>query len=244
MTEKENINYWLTQDARQVDIYLNTADVIIVERNRAIRILIDLFRYHFETPENLNMLDLGCGDGILTKHISDRYPNNTFDLLDGSADMISRAKDNLLGNGVSFYHKTFEDYIKAPFDENRYDFIYSANSIHHLDLDGKRRLYTKIYREMKPGGLFINIDPVKPASEKSEQLQFRMWTDWINETLYKNGFSDDIGKYDNIPTIYKSKAENKPSELFEQCNLLFEIGFRNVDCFFKYSIFAIFGGTK
>lgn len=71
-----------------------------------------------------------------------------------------------------------------------------------------------------------------------------MWRDWMNETLVQKGFQDDAGKYDGIPHVYKYKPENKPSGLFEQMQLLTRIGFRDVDCFFKYGIFGMFGGTK
>ena len=71
-----------------------------------------------------------------------------------------------------------------------------------------------------------------------------MWTDWINETLARNGLENDVGKYDELPLEYKRKAENKPSALFDQMQLLSSIGFRDVDCFYKYGIFAMFGGTK
>jgi len=40
------------------------------------------------------------------------------------------------------------------------------------------------------------------------------------------------------------QAENKPSGLFNQLQLLSRIGFRDVDCFYRYGIFSIFGGTK
>ena len=71
-----------------------------------------------------------------------------------------------------------------------------------------------------------------------------MWTDWVNETLFKSGFKDDIGKYDGIPTAYKAARENKPSTLSDQLDLLLKIGFQDVDCFFKNGIFSVFGGTK
>lgn len=54
-------------------MYISSADVILVERNRTHKVLIGLFRYHFESPNNLNILDIGCGDGILTKRKEEVY---------------------------------------------------------------------------------------------------------------------------------------------------------------------------
>ncbi len=237
-------NTWLREDSAQVDTYLRSADVVLVERNRTHKILMDLFRYHFESAKNLSILDLGCGDGILTKRIRDRYPDNTFCLMDGSPDMIEKARENLSGGNVSFRQQTFEEYIDSSVEEQKYDLVHSANAIHHLDLAGKEKLYAKIYGEMRRGGLFVNIDPVQPSSDRSEQWQFRMWADWMNETLFNRGFKDDIGKYDHIPAAYKNAGENKPSTLSDQLDLLSKIGFQDVDCFFKYGVFSVFGGTK
>jgi tRNA G46 methylase TrmB len=62
----------------QADSYIKTADIVVVERKRLLKILIDIFRYHFGSKENLVLLDLGCGDGVLSKHIASNYPKNEF----------------------------------------------------------------------------------------------------------------------------------------------------------------------
>ncbi|MFW5807424.1 MAG: hypothetical protein ACOCWH_00040 [Spirochaetota bacterium] len=41
-----------------------------------------------------------------------------------------------------------------------------------------------------------------------------------------------------------SIAENKPSTLGSQLEMLEEIGFRDVDCYLKKGIFDMFGGNK
>ena len=50
--------------------------VVIVERRRILKIPVDIFRYHFEGQQNLHMLNIGCGDGVVTKYIRDSYPLN------------------------------------------------------------------------------------------------------------------------------------------------------------------------
>jgi tRNA (cmo5U34)-methyltransferase len=158
--------------------------------------------------------------------------------------MLSKAEQRLEGKNVVFIQQTFEDYIAAPPDDQAYDFVFSSNAIHHLDWMGKSQIYAKVFRELAFGGAFINIDVVKPASERSEQWQLAMWRDWMNETLQRNGFEVDVGKYDDLPVHAKLKPENKPSTLIDQLQLLGQIGFRSVDCFYKHGVFAVFGGTK
>ena len=237
-------NKWLASDSSWLDSYLASSDVLIVERYRILKILGDILGYHFDKCQKLRMLDLGCGDGIVTKYIRERYPNNIFTLMDGSLDMIEKAKENLVGDDVSFVHKTFENYIASPSKKEKFDFVYSAWAIHHLDIDGKGKLYAKVFGEMRPGGLFIVMDTVQPSTVRSEQWQFKMWTDWMNETLQKVGFIDDVGKYDHVPSGYKNQEEDKPSPLSQQIELLTKVGFKDIDCFFKYGIFSLFGGIK
>lgn len=240
MTNDE-INSW---GRAQADSYIKIADFVVVERKRLLKIFADIFRYHFDNKEDLVLLDLGCGDGVLSKHIASNYPKNEFHLVDGSTTMLEKAKQNMSGANVHHKHQSFEDYIASPPNDERYDFVYSANAIHHLDLQGKSEIYAKIFRELRFNGLFLNSDPVLPSSERSEQLQFKMWKDWMKEQLQENGIEQDAGKIDCIPTDYKIKSENKPSNLMEQLQLLTKIGYRDVDCFYKYGIFALFGGTK
>jgi tRNA (cmo5U34)-methyltransferase len=234
-------NTWLTGTA-QANTYVSTADVIIVERRRTMKLLADIFRYHFGEQTGLRVLDLGGGDGVITEYLRERYPDNTFTLLDGAADMLEKARQRLGDQDVVFIQQTFEEYLDAPPEDQKYDFIFSSNAIHHLDFLSKSRLYAKLFRELAFGGAFVNIDVVKAASERSERWQFAMWEDWMDGRLAQIG--GEVGTHAGLPQAAKAKPENKPSGLFEQLELLRQIGFRDVDCFYKYGVFAMFGGTK
>jgi tRNA (cmo5U34)-methyltransferase len=50
--------------------------------------------------------------------------------------------------------------------------------------------------------------------------------------------------FNDLPDKYNQALENKPSSLIDQLQVLEEVGFNDVDCFFKYSVFSVFGGTK
>lgn len=156
--------------------------------------------------------------------------------------MLAKARQRLAGKGVAFVQQTFEAYLDAPPQDQAYDFAFSSNAIHHLDWLGKSRLYAKLYRELAFGGAFANIDVVKAASERSERWQFAMWEDWMNERLAQT--EGEVGTHDGLPEVAKAKPENKPSGLVEQLELLKRVGFRDIDCFYKYGVFAMFGGVK
>ena len=237
-------NTWLYNERKQIDDYVWFGEIFLIERKRCLKILLDLFRYHFNKPENLNILDLGCGDGCVTKMFYDFFPHNNYFLLDGSSAMLDKAKERLPHDNCTFIGQTFEEVTNGTSEETKYDFVFSSNAIHHLDYYGKMRLYNAIFNQLKNGGIFLNIDVIKPNTERTEAYQFRMWTDRIKEYISKNGLIDMEGKFDDTPHIHKSKAENKPSRLFDQLRLLSKAGFRDVDCYYKYSVFAVFGGIK
>ena len=209
-----------------------------------IGLLGDIFGYHFGKRTGLQVLDLGGGDGFITEIMKERFPDNAFTLLDGSADMLQMAGQRLSDKGVLLIRKTFEQYVDEPPQEQKYDFVFSSNAIHHLDFNGKSLVYSRVFRELAFGGAFINIDIVLSTGRGSERWQLNMWRDWINENLQRTGLESEVGKYDELPAHAVSKPENKPSTLVHQLELLERIGFRDVDCFYKYGVFAVFGGTK
>lgn len=59
-----------------------------------------------------------------------------------------------------------------------------------------------------------------------------------------NNWLSEKNKHDNLPQVYKNKSENKPSSLLSQLSILENVGFKDVECYYKYGIFVLFGGRK
>jgi tRNA (cmo5U34)-methyltransferase len=236
-------NNWFDGDHPQIDFYLSSQDDIIVERKRCITILLSIFSYHFTDKKQLGILDLGCGDGIISDIINKGFPGHSFTLIDGSPKMLEKARTRLTGDSFTFREITFERLLEEPIEPNRFDFIFSSMAIHHCMPHQKEQLYSRIFHELAFGGLFLNIDVVHPRSERSEIWQFNLWREWLREQAEeKNGAGADFPS--GLPETYKYKAENKPGRLSDQLTILERTGFRDVDCFFKHGIFALFGGTR
>jgi len=99
---ESKVNTWLNNDKNQIDYYTSSYDVILIERKRCIKLLADLIDYHFSVKENLNILDLGCGDGIITEYLYKKFPQNNYFLLDGSSEMLEKARERLNFSNVKF----------------------------------------------------------------------------------------------------------------------------------------------
>lgn len=233
------MNNWLADNNEQIEYYVQSNDIILTGRKYQINLLLQLIE-HYQKNEKSAFLDFGCGDGVLSKIILSKYPDNHIDLLDGSKAMIEKVKSSGLQN-TDTIQMTFHEWSEQNI-ENRYDVIFSSMAIHHLDSFEKNRLYAKIYNALQFGGLFINMDVVKPSTKKIEELHFSMWENAILEQLDNN--LDKFKKHRDIASVYKNKSENKPSTLISQLQMLESSGFEDVDCHYKNGIFAMFSGVK
>ena len=59
--KRDTSNTWIT-GAAQAEGYVSSADVIIIERQRTMKLLGDIFGYHFGSKTALRVLDLGGGE--------------------------------------------------------------------------------------------------------------------------------------------------------------------------------------
>lgn len=236
-------NNWVENKKDQIQYFLNSHDIILIERKRCVKLLKDIIKYSFG-DKKLKILDFGCGDGDITKQLYKEFPTNKYYLLDGSEVMLEKAKENLKDIQATYIEKTFEDYVDTDVKNFQFDVVFSSMAIHHLDFLYKNAVCSKIFEQLKFDGLFINIDMIQPPSRKIEEIEFQMWRDWMNEELVRQGFDKDIGVHDELPEAYRNKSENKPSKLEVQLDMLKNAGFRDVECFFKYGPFAIMGGFK
>jgi tRNA (cmo5U34)-methyltransferase len=189
----------------------------------------------------VQVLDIGCGDGILTEQILKIDENAVGTLVDGSPDMLEKAKKRLAPYSKNNYiESTFQKLIKNDLNAN-YDFVVSSLAIHHLSMDQKRSLFQYIYNHLNLYGLFLNIDTVKAPFDDLERFYLTLWKEWIIEKGTKN---DIFKKFQHIPNQYENNPDNHPDTLKKQLNALKLIGFKNIDCYYKYGIFTIYGGQK
>jgi len=186
----------------------------------------------FNGTDSFTFLDLGAGTGLLTAFIISSFPNATVTLMDLSEKMLEKARERLsLNKRVNFL---IWDYSHSTLPEE-YDLIVSAMSIHHLSDNEKKSLYQRVFDALKFEGAFINADLVKGETDQVEQKYQDTWMNWIKEAgLSKN----------ELLKIIDRMRYDRPSSLNIQLQWLKEIGFSNVDCYYKYFNFAVYSGRK
>ena len=241
MNEFNRTNWAKTEFSRN---YLDKADIYIVERRRMFAILRSFFGCLPNVQERKRILDLGCGDGILTYELLETGRLLSATLVDGSEDMLEKAGERLKGTGrVNFIKASFQEIIRGEAEiSGNCDLVASSMAIHHLTTDEKKALFRRIYSWLGDGGYFVNIDVALAPAARLDYWYMQLWREWMDEKKASLGIPGE-GSSDIIER-YKDNADNKPDTLDDQLNALKEIGFRDVDCFYKYGIFTVYGGGK
>jgi len=97
---------------------------------------------------------------------------------------------------------------------------------------------------LKPGGLFLNLEHVASPNPVIEKLFDETFIDGLYDYHVRSG--GNASKQEIAEKFYnrEDKVLNKLTLVEQQNDWLREIGFQNVDCFFKLFELALFGGQK
>ncbi len=177
------------------------------------------------------ILDLGAGTGILSGVICDRVRPGRLVLLDESEQMLQRAEIRLAKFQPELVVQLLTDVLpKGPFEG-----VVSAMAIHHLKDEEKRDLYRRILGVLTPGGIFINAEQVQAASERLQGLF---------EATHLDGARRLGSSEAEISGAVERMKHDRCNTVEEQLVWLKEAGYQDVECFFRWFRFAVFGGWK
>jgi tRNA (cmo5U34)-methyltransferase len=204
--------------------YLEIAESI-PHRNEGEQVLLE-----YIPADAKRILDLGTGDGRLIKLIRSKPQKQSpkFIVVDISPTMLEKVmnyfkNDNYVSIIEHDLSYPISDKLKtkeAGQSEIRFDAIISGLAIHHLNHERKYSLYEEVYDLLTPGGVFCNLDHVASATE-------RLHKQFLAKTTYK-----------------KEDKSNKLLDMQTQLKWLEEIGFIDVDCYWKWLELALLVGLK
>lgn len=193
-------------------------------------------------------LDLGCGDGILGAAILGEYPSARGVFVDFSEPMLEQAREQLkdYAGQLAFENVDYGDpaWIDRIEGQAPLDVIVSGYSIHHQPDERKRQVYEEIFSLLRPNGWFINIEHVASAAQLNIDLFENHYVAIRHAIEQRDG---GTRTFDQLAEEYKNRPDKAanilaPAEL--QCGWLREIGYEEVDCFFRIYELAVFGGRK
>jgi tRNA (cmo5U34)-methyltransferase len=112
--------------------------------------------------------------------------------------------------------------LPLPSSVGRFDVIASSFAIHHCPNERKRELYREIFGRLAPGGIFCNLEHVASPTPALHRA-----------------FLSAIG--------FTPETEDRSNRLLDvetQLGWLREIGFVEVDCYWKWLELALLIGLK
>jgi SAM-dependent methyltransferase len=166
------------------------------------------------------VLDLGTGDGRLLAVLHGDHPEIVGVGLDFSEVMLDAARKRFVDD--ERVELVQHDLSKPLPPLGRFDAVISSFAIHHLEHDRKRSLYREIFDLLEPGGVFANFEHVASATHRLHLAFFAA----IGEPIENEDPSDRL------------------LDVHTQLEWLRELGFDDVDCYWKWREMALLVGVK
>jgi SAM-dependent methyltransferase len=231
--------------------FLNERSLHIPERKTQLEVMLRVMRFAPKKPGRI--LDLGCGDGILLATALEAWPASAGVGLDFSPLMLEQARTRFVKFGGRA--KTVEADLGSPawvqavlepptVVSGCFDAILSGLAIHHLPHDRKRELYREIFTLLSDGGLFLNLEHVSSPTPRGEEISNDAMTEHLYLRRRERGEEVTPEQVRRDFLERPDRAANILALVEEQCGWLRDIGFQDVDCFWKYFELAIFGGFR
>jgi tRNA (cmo5U34)-methyltransferase len=183
-------------------------------------------------------LDTGCGTGTMVTKALAGFPATQFFLADPSAAMLEQARIKLQTGGPSRVHflpATSSQDLAGELDSS-FDVVTAIQCHHYLDRTGRRAAVGACYRVLKPGGLFLAFENVRPRAERSVEIGKRYWEVFqIRQGKAPQEAADHLQRFDR---------EYFPLTVQEHFDLLEESGFETADIFWYSYLQAGFLAIK
>ena len=227
------------------DLFIAYGDAFVPRRAEQIGAVVDLVA---DLPSR-RVLDLCCGQGLLSEAYLRRYPDGRVTLLDGSREMLDDALARLADHAdrVTTVQARIEDTSWRR--QGAFGGVFSSLAVHHLDGPGKQVLYRDICSLLEPGGVFAMADLVEPRGAKARTLAGDHWEAGV-AAASREAFGDDRAveaftraewNYYRLPG---PDPVDQPSSVVEHLTWLTEAGFVDVDVVWLYAGHAIFTARK
>jgi tRNA (cmo5U34)-methyltransferase len=174
-----------------------------------------------EVPKDAGrILDLGSGDGRLLGLLLLACPAARGVALEFSPPMLERLRQRFdLDNRVQVVEHNMERPLPPL---GRFDVVASSFAIHHLTHSRKQTLFREVWSLLSLGGVFCNLEHVASPSPRLHER-----------------FLNSLGI-----TPEEEDRSNKLLDVKTQLQWLREIGFEDVDCYWKWRELALLVGRR
>jgi ubiquinone/menaquinone biosynthesis C-methylase UbiE len=233
------------QGRERAQKYEQRADLVLPKRQEMLSLIVQLIPFERDKP--LQVLDLGTGTGVPAQRVFQDFPRANIICVDKSAEMmeIGRAKLAEYGDRVRFIQADLEDPAWNNGLPQKFDAIVSALAFNLLTDKAKQRLFVQCYEMLKPHGCLVFSDRLRAADEAVDRFYLDQWMDFIVRQT-----REVLGKEVTLETVTARQrsldeaAGVKSAILEDILAWLKQAGFAQVECYWKYFQWAVFGASK
>lgn len=191
---------------------------------------LDFIGEALEQPKS--WLDAGCGTGNLILKAAEKFGLVGFVAADPAAGMLEIAKEKLAGLNV--------EYVLCGSEEldyhYQYDVVTAILSHHYLSAADRKQATLNCFNALKPGGVYITFETIKPLTETGLLIGLRRW----RAAQMMNGKSAEAAD----KHLSRYGIELLPITIYEHIELLKETGFSEFDVLWASGLQAGFYAVK
>jgi len=192
------------------------------------RIIFDLLP---EQDRGYRVLDLGCGNGVLSELVLRKYSTPHvvgFDITEG----MLKAYAKKLGAYAGKFELKRGDFLKDPVGEG-YDIILAGLTLHHLTWRQRKEFYKTLGAALNRRGLFVARDIIIDQDPEVTRDHYARWKNFMRAQ------GED-------PEFWYAKHMEKdhPVTLSDHFSWLREAGFSRAACHWRLHNFAITAAEK
>ncbi len=194
----------------------------------------------FEPDDEFTVLDLAAGTGMAARAVMDYFPKARTVLAEYSPAMMAEGSKVLEPYVGRYCYVEFDlltpDWpadIPVPMDS-----AVTSQAIHHLPDERKQTLFREVFERLKPGGWYINYEPVKAPNPAVAYTWQRVSDRFDPQAAYKRTHHSPQEQ---------AQHENHVRHMIDldhQLGFFRSAGFEAVDVYWKQLEYVIYGGRR
>jgi tRNA (cmo5U34)-methyltransferase len=233
------------QGRKRAQKYEQRADLVLPKRHEMLSLIVQLIPFGRDEP--LRVLDLGTGTGVPAQRVLQDFPGASIICVDKSAEMmeIGCAKLAEYSDRIKFVQTDMEDPAWNDGLPDKFDAIVSALAFNLLTDRAKQRLFAQCYEMLEPHGCLVFSDRLRSADETVDRFYLDQWMSFIVRQT-----REVLGKEVTVETVTARQrsldeaAGVKSATLEDILAWLKQAGFAQVECYWKYFQWTVFGASK
>jgi len=198
----------------------------------------------------VHMVDLCCGEGLLTEALARQFPSALVHALDGSKAMLEATAARLAPFAARCDTQQFDlsatHWRHFPWPLHA---IVSSLSLRHLTDEEKRRFFQDMASALSSGGALVIGDLVRATTDQGNEVYARHWDDGVRQR--SSQLDGNLEKFEffkkdgwNYYADPMPDPVDKPSPLFSQLKWMDSAGLTDIDVHWLKAGHAIFSGGK